>query len=131
MRFARLPLEERPTPPAPRTDDRVAALAGSAVWAVSLVVVLVERDDLVADDRGWWVWCAVAGLALGLVGLLHLQRREIKHRTALRRARREARAAARQVPATTGRAAAPAAADPTDRTAPTDAGTARAAEPRT
>ncbi|WP_298801922.1 DUF2530 domain-containing protein [uncultured Pseudokineococcus sp.] len=99
MRFARLPMEERPTPPAPRTDDRVAALAGSAVWAVSLVVVLVQRDALLADDRGWWVWCCVAGLALGLVGLLHLQRREIKHRTAVRRARREARAAAREVPA--------------------------------
>ncbi|WP_299039733.1 DUF2530 domain-containing protein [uncultured Pseudokineococcus sp.] len=91
MKFAGLPMEERPTPPAPRTDDRLAALAGTLVWAVSLVVVLVERDSLVADDRGWWVWCCVAGVLLGLVGLVHLQRREIRYRTARRRERRTAR----------------------------------------
>jgi len=85
-------MEERPTPPAPRTDDRLAALAGTVVWVLSLAVVLVERDSLVADDRGWWVWCCVAGAVLGLVGLLHLQRREIAHRTAVRRERRAARA---------------------------------------
>jgi hypothetical protein len=96
VRFARLPLESRPTPPAARTDDRLAALAGLAAWAVALVVVLARRGSLVADDRGWWVWACVAGLVLGVVGLVHLQRREIKHRTA---ARRQRRAAAVPVPA--------------------------------
>jgi len=92
-------MEERPTPPAPRTDDRLAALAGTAVWALSLVVVLLDRDSLLADDRGWWVWCCVAGVVLGVVGLLHLQRREVAHRTAVRRARRAERAAALGAPA--------------------------------
>ncbi|GAA2027875.1 DUF2530 domain-containing protein [Pseudokineococcus marinus] len=121
-------MEERPTPPAPRTDDRVAALAGSAVWAVSLVVVLVQREALLADDRGWWVWCCVAGLALGLVGLLHLQRREIKHRTAVRRARREARAAAREV--TAGPARPSPTAPPAPSPAVADDEPARTPEPR-
>ena len=97
MRFARLPLESRPTPPAARTDDRLAALAGLAAWAVALVVVLAQRGSLVADDRGWWVWACVAGLALGVIGLVHLQRREIKHRTAVRRERRALAAPARAV----------------------------------
>ncbi|MEJ5946226.1 DUF2530 domain-containing protein [Pseudokineococcus basanitobsidens] len=94
MRFTHLPRQTRPTPPAPRTDDRRAALAGLAVWVVSLVVVLAQRGPLVADDRGWWVWCCVAGTALGLVGLVHLQRREVRRRTADRRARRTARTGA-------------------------------------
>ncbi|MEJ5912899.1 DUF2530 domain-containing protein [Pseudokineococcus sp. 1T1Z-3] len=96
MRFARLPMESRPTPPAPRTDDRRAALAGLGVWSVATVVVLLQRGSLAADDRGWWVWACVAGLVLGLVGLVHLQRREIARRTAERRARREARRASQE-----------------------------------
>lgn len=60
------------------TNDRTAVAVGSAVWAVLLVVALLVRDDLVAQDRGWWVATCASGLVLGLVGLAHLQWRAVK-----------------------------------------------------
>ena len=37
-------------------------------WAIALVVVLVLRPQLPADEQ-WWVWTCVAGLCMGLFGL--------------------------------------------------------------
>jgi MYXO-CTERM domain-containing protein len=33
------------------------------------------RDDLQDDGRTWWIWTCVAGVALGLLGLLVTVRR--------------------------------------------------------
>lgn len=60
-----------------RTNDRTAVLVGSGVWAVLLVLSLVNRDALERDGHGWWLWACVAGLALGAVGLVGLQ---LRHR---------------------------------------------------
>lgn len=48
---------------------------GTALWAVALIVALVFRDDLVADGRQWWVWTCVAGVILGLLGIVVTIRR--------------------------------------------------------
>lgn len=50
-------------------------IAGIVAWAVALVLVLIFRSDLKADDRGWWLWVTVAGLVLGVLGLVYCRRR--------------------------------------------------------
>jgi hypothetical protein len=67
---------QRPVPPPYEGDDRLITLVITAGWAVALVVLLIVRDQLPAADR-WWLWVAVAGLCLGLFGLVytpHLKR---------------------------------------------------------
>lgn len=56
--------ERRPDPLPARTDSRKALLIGTALWLVALVVLLVN-EDLTAQGRGWWLWCAVLGVVLG------------------------------------------------------------------
>ena len=58
---------------------------GTAAWAVALVILIILREQIPADER-WWIWTCAAGLAMGLFGLWYVPR--------LKRAR--ARAAARR-----------------------------------
>ncbi len=78
MRVYLRPEERRPDPAPLATDDRRAVLVGTAVWAALLGVALLGRDRLVADDRGWWLWVCVAGIALGLLGLSYLHHRTVR-----------------------------------------------------
>jgi len=56
----------RPAPPPPlEANDQVVIWAGTAGWAVALVVLLVIRDSLPADQR-WWIWTCVCGMAFGI-----------------------------------------------------------------
>lgn len=80
MRLRLRPDERRPDPEPLETDDRKAVVVGTVVWIVVLVVMLVQRDDLVAEGRGWWLWTCVAGASLGGLGLLYLHRRELRGR---------------------------------------------------
>ena len=48
---------------------------GTVLWAVALVVTLVARDTLQDEGRTWWIWTCVAGVALGLLGLVITVRR--------------------------------------------------------
>ncbi len=65
----------RPAPQPMVTNDRATVAVGSVVWAVLLLVALLNRDALTDAGRGWWVWSCASGLVLGLVGLawLHLR----------------------------------------------------------
>jgi Protein of unknown function (DUF2530) len=61
---------------APLDVDGVGAVAaGTVAWAVLTVIALLTRDRLAADGRSWWLWVAVTGTALGLLGLPYLLRR--------------------------------------------------------
>jgi hypothetical protein len=61
----------RPDPEPLKTKDTLTVLSGTVLWAVALVVVaLVVRPD---DARP--VWTCVAGIGLGLFGLLYIRRR--------------------------------------------------------
>lgn len=45
---------------------------GTAVWAVVLVTLLLQRGTLEAQGRSWWLGVAAVGLVSGLGGLAFL-----------------------------------------------------------
>ena len=86
---------ERPAPPPPlEADDQLVIRVGTAGWAVALVLLLIVRGSLPADQR-WWIWTCVCGLAMGLFASWYVPR--------LKRGR--ARAAARRAEADRGQSA--------------------------
>lgn len=65
---------ERPSPPPPlEADDQLVIRVITAGWAIALVVLLIVRGSLPADER-WWIWTCVAGLAFGIFGLWYVPR---------------------------------------------------------
>lgn len=73
----RVPIpDRRPDPPPLRTRDVPTVAAGTAGWAVLLVVALVQQDRLREQGRLWWVAAAACGLGLGLLGVAFLVRRQ-------------------------------------------------------
>ena len=77
----------KPTPPPPlEANDRLVTVTGTAGWAVALIVLLIIRGSLPADDR-WWIWTCAAGLAMGLFALWYVPRfKRARARAAARRA---------------------------------------------
>ena len=60
-----MPRPAKQAPPPLRVDTVRVVLAGTALWVVALVVLLVLGDRV---DR-MWTWTCVAGIALAGVGL--------------------------------------------------------------
>ena len=60
-----MPRPAKQAPPPLRVDTVRVVLAGTALWVVALVVVLLlgERVDRV------WTWTCLAGIALAVIGL--------------------------------------------------------------
>ena len=79
--------ESRPEPPPPlEANDQLVTVTGTAGWAVALIVLLIIRDSLPADDR-WWIWTCAAGVAMGLFALWYVPRfKRARARAAARRA---------------------------------------------
>jgi hypothetical protein len=75
VRFWLSESERRPDPVPARADARKAALAGTAAWAVALVVSLVFRAQLLDAGLDWLMWAALVGTALGAIGLVVVQLR--------------------------------------------------------
>ena len=69
----------RSAPPPLQVDTLRVVLAGMAVWAVALVVLLVLGDRV---DR-MWTWTCVAALGLAAVGIwiMQLQGQLPRHRS--------------------------------------------------
>lgn len=66
--------EPRPPDLAPlRTNDAATILAGTGLWVVALVVLLIVQPG---PDRQWWIWTCVAGVVLGLFGCWYVWRRD-------------------------------------------------------
>ena len=57
-------------PPLEGNDQLIAAVI-TAGWVITLIVLLLVRDQLAPADR-WWTWVAVAGTALGAFGLAYV-----------------------------------------------------------
>lgn len=68
--------ERRPDPAPVKTDDRKAFLVGIALWLVGLAVVIALLQPLTAAGQTWWLWTCVAGLAIGLIGILYTHWRQ-------------------------------------------------------
>ena len=60
-----MPRPAKQAPPPLRVDTVRVVLAGTALWVVALVVLLLLGDRV---DR-MWTWTCVAGIALAAVGL--------------------------------------------------------------
>ena len=60
-----MPRPAKQAPPPLRVDTARVVLAGTAVWVVALVVLLLLGDRV---DR-MWTWTCVVGIALAGVGL--------------------------------------------------------------
>ena len=60
-----MPRPAKQAPPPLRVDTARVVLAGTAVWVVALVVLLLLGDRV---DR-MWTWTCVAGIALAGIGL--------------------------------------------------------------
>jgi hypothetical protein len=65
-----VPAPTRQAPPPLRVDTVRVVLAGAALWAIALVVLLLLGDRV---DRVW-TWTCVAGIALAGVGLAVMRR---------------------------------------------------------
>ena len=64
----------RPSPPSPlEANDQVVIWAGTAGWAVALVVLLIVRDSLPPGQR-WWIWTCVCGIAFGIFASWYVPR---------------------------------------------------------
>ena len=61
----------REVPPPLEGNDRQIAAIGAAAWAVALIVVFALRDQLPQDSH-WWIWTCVAGVGLGLFGVVYI-----------------------------------------------------------
>jgi hypothetical protein len=64
---------KHPSPPALEANDRLVTIAGTAAWAVALVVLLVLRDRIPAGQR-WWIWTCATGVVMGLFALWFVPR---------------------------------------------------------
>lgn len=48
---------------------------GTIIWGVIAVAMLPFLGSLEQDGRTWWLWTALAGFGLGLVGIEYCRRR--------------------------------------------------------
>ena len=75
----------RPAPPPLEGNDQRGTAIGTAAWAVALVVLLILREQIPADER-WWIWVCATGLVMGLFGLWYVpQLKRSRARAAERR----------------------------------------------
>lgn len=68
---------------APLDEDGVGAVAaGTVLWLIALVVLLLLRGRLDDSDSQWWIAVAATGALLGLPGLWFTTRRRAEYRRA-------------------------------------------------
>lgn len=81
---------ERPDLEPLEVDEVKVAAVGSAVWLVAFLVLLPFYGRLAHDGRAWWLWCALAGFGIGVLGVAYCRRRRDARTEALSSGRRRA-----------------------------------------
>ncbi len=76
MRVMSPRLAARPDPLPLEGDIVRTVLAGTVLWTVALVVLLLLLVTDQVDVRGWWLGMCTYGIGLGLVGWYYCRRRE-------------------------------------------------------
>jgi hypothetical protein len=72
-----VPVERKPDPAPLEVDDVAIITAGTALWAVALVVLLVAKAAG-ADVHDWWWQMCACGAGLGLIGVRYCRRRKAR-----------------------------------------------------
>ena len=72
--------ERLPDPEPVVTDDRKALLVGTVAWLLALAGLVLFVEPLRDAGNGWWLWAAIAGIALGLLGLVNVHLRHERER---------------------------------------------------
>lgn len=67
---------DEPPSPAFEANDARVVLAGTALWALAFVVLVVLHLVDAVEVRGWWLGMCAYGVLLGLVGHRYVRRRE-------------------------------------------------------
>ena len=68
-------------PAAVRVDAQRVVLAGTALWALAALVLLPFWSSLGRHGHRAWLWTCLAGVALGLIGLVLVRRHRSEGRT--------------------------------------------------
>ncbi len=67
--------QSRPDPEPLDVDAATIVAVGTVAWGAALVACLVFLTRLRAGGHLWWVPTCVAGVGLGLLGLVYCRRR--------------------------------------------------------
>jgi hypothetical protein len=67
--------ERLPDPQPVLTDDRKALLVGIVAWVLALGGLVLFIEPLREAGNDWWLWAAIAAIAMGLLGLVTVHRR--------------------------------------------------------
>jgi drug/metabolite transporter superfamily protein YnfA len=64
-----------------RVDSQRVLLIGTGMWLVALIVLLPFWSWLGRHDHRSWLWTCVAGVVLGLIGILLVRKHRSEGRT--------------------------------------------------
>lgn len=70
--------EEAQRPPAPEpmeVNDVLIVTVGTVLFAIAFVVMLPFHTSLEHAGHGRWVWIALAGALVGMIGIVYCRRR--------------------------------------------------------
>lgn len=56
-------------------DGVLTMTVGTVLWAVATIALIPFWGTLQGDGRQWWLWSALAGFGLGLIGIEYCRRR--------------------------------------------------------
>ena len=74
--------ERLPDPEPVLTDDRKALLIGIGLWVVALAVLTFFIGQLMDAGNSWWLWACIAGIVIGLLGLINVHLRHEREKAA-------------------------------------------------
>jgi hypothetical protein len=69
--------KRKPDPEPVKTNPQGVLLLGTLVWLFVLVMILSFLDTLSASGFGWWLYTAIVGISLGIVGFLYVRIRRL------------------------------------------------------